>query len=92
MKLRKSELYHEAPKLAEELWGMGFRPKMAEDLDVGDLIAFYNTDVFGLSTVGGPQIGRVSDVRQDDTGVYVTHDGVVTDSDECTEVWAKRAK
>ena len=90
--LTESELFYDSPASATDLWSKGFRPIHAEDIKPGDTVAYYETDVFGLETVGDARTARVIGVKNEGRGeVEVDHRGGVTWAAEWSECWVKAA-
>lgn len=90
---RGTELYHEDPTTAHELWNAGFRPLPANELKPMMEVVCWTTDVFQLEVDRkvGYIVTLVGDVMDDEMGTITasTLDRGNVECDELAEVWAR---
>lgn len=60
--VEESELFAEDPVAARKLGNADFCPIQAYRLQPGDVVAFYDTDAFGMGSVGDYRISRVREL------------------------------
>ncbi len=83
--VQQTELWHDAPELAESLWRRGFRPVLATDVVLGDRVVSFDADFMGDGH-GDPHGGYVDSIDYDEDEACVTSGHTAAPADFPTEV------
>jgi hypothetical protein len=91
--LPATEAYRDDPEKARDLYDRGFRPVEAQDLRVGDRVAYRETDPFLNAPRGEVLVARITAVEVDWRygEVRVEHTSGETSADDGDECWVQRS-